>query len=73
MAAVGYGEYRPIADNSTAAGRSENRRIVIMISTDATQLQADVEKNQQQEVEQKNKKPEFQHTIRQPGHEGFEG
>jgi len=31
MAAAGRSEYRPIADNSTAAGRSENRRTRIVI------------------------------------------
>ncbi len=72
MAAVGYGEYRPIADNSTAAGRNKNRRIVIMISTDASQLQADAEKNMIRDSEEKNQQTEFLHSIQRPGPEGFE-
>lgn len=31
LAAIGYGEYRPVADNSTAEGRSRNRRVVLII------------------------------------------
>jgi chemotaxis protein MotB len=31
MIAVGYGEYRPIADNSTEDGRAKNRRIDIIV------------------------------------------
>lgn len=72
MAAVGYGEYRPIADNSTAIGRNENRRIVIMISTEASQLQADAERNQNRESEQNTQGFEILHSIRQPEPEGFE-
>ena len=31
LIAVGYGEYRPVADNSTEAGRAKNRRIDIIV------------------------------------------
>lgn len=32
LAAVGYGEHRPVADNSTAEGRRANRRVVLLVS-----------------------------------------
>ena len=34
VGAVGYGEYRPVADNTTAEGRARNRRIAITILPD---------------------------------------
>ena len=34
VGAVGYGEYRPVADNSTPEGRARNRRIAITILPD---------------------------------------
>jgi chemotaxis protein MotB len=33
LAAVGYGEFRPIADNSTEEGRRKNRRVTLIIGT----------------------------------------
>jgi chemotaxis protein MotB len=34
LGAVGYGEFRPVADNSTTEGRAKNRRIAITILSD---------------------------------------
>lgn len=31
MAAVGFSQYRPVADNATAVGRNKNRRVSIMV------------------------------------------
>lgn len=31
MSAIGYAEYQPIADNSTESGRTQNRRVVLVI------------------------------------------
>ncbi|MDX1635830.1 MAG: OmpA family protein, partial [Marinobacter sp.] len=36
LAAVGYGQYQPLARNDTAEGRSRNRRVVLLISRDAS-------------------------------------
>ncbi len=34
LGAVGYGEFRPVADNATSEGRAKNRRIAITILSD---------------------------------------
>ncbi len=33
MAAVGYGEYQPVASNKTVKGRRKNRRVVVRVNT----------------------------------------
>lgn len=36
LAAVGYGEFQPVARNDTETGRKRNRRVVLLISRDAS-------------------------------------
>lgn len=35
LSAVGYGEFKPVASNNTAAGRQKNRRVKIIVLSDA--------------------------------------
>ena len=39
MAAIGYGEFRPIAENTTETGRAKNRRVVIVVVASMTNSQ----------------------------------
>ncbi len=41
LAAVGYGEYRPVADNATPQGQAENRRVVIVVMANPAREAAD--------------------------------
>ncbi len=48
MAAIGYGETRPVAENDSAEGRRRNRRVVLVILADAASRRLlDIQRNTQ--------------------------
>lgn len=53
MSAIGYGEYRPVADNATAVGRNKNRRVVLVILADNQARRAlDITRNARAKVQE---------------------
>lgn len=43
MAAIGYAQHRPVADNATAEGRARNRRVVIVVAGETESAQSQPE------------------------------
>jgi len=41
LSAIGYGEYRPLVSNESAAGRKQNRRVEIVILPNITKVKSD--------------------------------
>ena len=59
VAAIGYGEYRPVTSNDTASGRKQNRRVeIVILPKNMEKIQADMDKitQRKQHIERQLKK-----------------
>ncbi len=59
VAAIGYGEYRPVASNDTLAGKKQNRRVeIVILPKNMERIQADMDKitQRKQQIERQIKK-----------------
>ena len=59
VAAIGYGEYRPVASNDTVAGKKQNRRVeIVILPKNMEKIQADMDKitQRKQQIERQLKK-----------------
>lgn len=59
VAAIGYGEYRPVASNDTASGKKQNRRVeIVILPKNMEKIQADMDKitQRKQQIERQIKK-----------------
>ena len=59
VAAIGYGEYRPVTSNDTAEGKKQNRRVeIVILPKNMEKIQADMDKitQRKQQIERQLKK-----------------
>ncbi len=59
VAAIGYGEYRPVASNDTVEGKRQNRRVeIVILPKNMEKIQADMDKitQRKQQIERQLKK-----------------
>jgi len=59
VAAIGYGEYRPVASNDTIEGKKQNRRVeIVILPKNMEKIQADMDKitQRKQQIERQLKK-----------------
>lgn len=66
MAAEGYGQYAPFADNATEAGRMENRKVVIAISKLSAMSADNSDENLAETAQTNNAAPVPENTLNSP-------